>query len=78
MIRALGFKNYKEYLQSSLWYQKREFFLKLNPKCKKCRKESTEVHHISYENIGNEGGRDLMALCRKCHKKIHGVKNGRN
>ena len=75
MIKSLGFKNYKEYLQSYLWYERRDLMLRLFPKCSKCNKKATEVHHLTYDNVGNEGKRDLLCLCRKCHKQIHGVKD---
>jgi len=74
MIRALGFKNYKEYLQSFLWFQRRDLMIELYPRCYSCKKPATEVHHLTYKNIGNEGKRDLITLCRNCHKKKHGVK----
>jgi len=76
MINSLGFENYKEYLKSSLWYERRDLMLSLYPFCYVCKGKAEQVHHKSYDNIGNEGKRDLISLCRKCHKKIHGVKNG--
>lgn len=69
--KALGFENYVDYLQSYLWKDKRDFFLKLKPICEKCGSKATQAHHKNYENVGNEGQRDLMALCSDCHKKIH-------
>ena len=29
------------------------------------------IHHISYERIGNERFGDLMVLCRDCHQTLH-------
>jgi hypothetical protein len=29
------------------------------------------VHHLTYERRGCEDPVDLMAVCRKCHAKIH-------
>jgi len=33
-----------------------------------------DVHHLSYERLGNELPDDLMVLCRDCHDLIHGKK----
>ena len=33
-----------------------------------------QVHHLTYENVGNEHGRDVQVLCLKCHKEIHNAK----
>ena len=72
MLWALGFKNYKEYLMSDMWQQKREGILGFYPECQKCRKnKSEEVHHLTYENIGNEKLHELQVLCKECHKEAH-------
>lgn len=71
--KSLGFKSYKEYLESYLWQEKRLFILKQFPICYKCKKkEATEVHHLNYKRVGNEGVRDIVTLCRNCHKTEHG------
>ena len=72
--RALGFDSYSDYINSHLWKEKSEFFLRLKPKCEECGGEATQVHHKHYRSVCNEKTRDLMSLCSKCHKNIH--KNG--
>jgi len=42
-----------------------------NHMCQYCGGEATEVHHLTYENIGNEPLEDLIAICRLCHKDQH-------
>lgn len=69
------FKNYKEYLESNWWLDKREIFLKNNPYCKDCNKEATQVHHLDYTRVPQEKESDLMSLCKSCHQKRHN--NGR-
>ena len=78
-VKALGFNSYKEYLNSYLWKDKRNFIISLKPFCEKCKgKKSTQVHHLNYDSVTNENQSDLIALCRECHKKIHGIKDDRN
>lgn len=75
---ALGFETYQEYLLSEFWEQKRKWILEcFENKCSKCSStKNLQVHHLNYNNIGNEGGNDVIILCRKCHKKEHGISNG--
>jgi 5-methylcytosine-specific restriction endonuclease McrA len=63
---------------------KREVFIRADNKCESCKRHIFEIgrldmHHVRYiDNDGNSirGGKetpdDLMAVCRNCHKKIHG------
>lgn len=30
------------------------------------------VHHLTYDNLGTEPLTDLITLCKKCHKNLHG------
>jgi len=38
----------------------------------KCPNEGTDVHHLTYENIGHETLEDVILLCRDHHKTEHG------
>ncbi|MBZ9650863.1 HNH endonuclease [Psychroflexus montanilacus] len=64
---------YHIYLASEEWKEKRELVLKRdNNLCQKCKKEDAEdVHHLTYENFGNEKLTELISVCRKCHIEIH-------
>jgi 5-methylcytosine-specific restriction endonuclease McrA len=74
--KALGFKSYREYLESNFWKQKRELILNiLGRKCSRCGSTiDLQVHHLNYINCGNESRNDVIVLCRKCHKE-EGDKN---
>jgi 5-methylcytosine-specific restriction endonuclease McrA len=70
---ALGFETYQEYLLSELWCKKREWILEcFNYKCQKCGTTiNLQVHHKDYTNVGNEKLRDVIVLCKHCHKEEH-------
>ena len=65
--------DYKEYIKSTAWYQKRLARLKKDKyTCQKCGDtEFLEVHHLTYDNLGDEPMEDLVCLCRDCHQAIH-------
>jgi len=69
----LGFKSYKEYLKSDYWKKaKKRYFKAGMPKyCIGCRNQIFQLHHRSYTRLGKELPRDLIPLCRDCHKKVH-------
>ena len=63
--------NYKTYIKSSEWKEKRKTKLEAcQNKCEcegGCIRSATQVHHRHYETLGNESMEDLQALCAKCH-----------
>lgn len=65
-----------EYLQSEDWKIKSSKILSEKKLCQICEKhKSTEVHHLSYERVGFEDlNKDLAAVCRSCHSRIHAHK----
>jgi hypothetical protein len=67
-------KAHAEYLQSPLWQSKRELILRRdNYTCQRCQSATaTDVHHITYHNLGNEYNFELVSVCRRCHDIIHG------
>lgn len=62
----------KEYLNSEHWLEfariVREFW---GNKCVMCNKSAKDVHHRTYERLGNERLQDVVLLCRDCHDKHH-------
>lgn len=68
---------YHDYLLSPEWKAKRAKRLAIdNFECYyndvlDCDCATLHVHHISYENIGNEKMSDLITLCENCHNNIH-------
>ena len=71
--KSLGFSSYQEFLSSPFWLEKKEWILDcLGNECQKCSsKEKLQVHHKSYLNVGNEGIKDVIVLCKKCHEEEH-------
>lgn len=71
--------NYKAYMRSSQWKEKRHAKLEAcNSKCEcegGCTRQATQVHHLHYDTLGNESMDDLQALCPKCHMQKSNVRN---
>ena len=64
---------YSIYLKSDKWREKRQKVLhRAQGICEGCRDaDSTEVHHLTYDNVGDEFLFQLVALCHKCHTRLH-------
>ncbi len=63
---------YFAYLQSSAWQHKRHGALeRANGRCS-CGAIAAEIHHNTYERLGDEADDDLEAKCEVCHRRIHG------
>jgi 5-methylcytosine-specific restriction endonuclease McrA len=73
---AYGDMTYQDYINSHWWKDKREWILHVKGnKCEKCHStKQLNVHHITYDSLGNENSHDVMILCKRCHKKEHGIK----
>ncbi len=69
-------QRYVDYLKSAQWKLKRSHALfAAHGRCVHCRKvPPTEVHHVTYERLGNERPSDLVALCHECHEKADEVR----
>lgn len=71
---------YREFLKSDFWKSfsnaKKE---SVGGKCEKCgAKKSLNAHHVVYRNPWTAVRmEDLIVLCRKCHRKAHGIKKPR-
>lgn len=72
-------EEYREYLNSSAWKQKRLKVLnRAKFTCERCRKnQATQIHHKTYERVFKERLGDLQALCGDCHMEVHGIKSGK-
>jgi len=67
---------YEEYLHTSHLKRKREDKLRaLGYRCQLCNRAASEalleVHHRTYERLGEELDEDLTVLCRPCHSTFH-------
>jgi 5-methylcytosine-specific restriction endonuclease McrA len=66
-------KEYAKYIRSEGWKQRRDKFRTMwGNECACCQsKENLNVHHINYDNLGNEKLEDVVLLCKGCHIKAH-------
>lgn len=64
---------YRAYLESAAWQAKRLAALKrAGFVCLQCgSRDRLEVHHLSYERLGDELPADLTVLCARCHGFKH-------
>jgi 5-methylcytosine-specific restriction endonuclease McrA len=73
---------YAAYITSPEWYQRRESWALEEVRrstelirCVGCRKRwnlhRDDLHHLSYERLGNEAHEDLWPMCRTCHNRLH-------
>lgn len=67
--------DYADYLQTEHWAQVRKHKIaKTGRQCEKCgRTGNVDVHHLTYERLGEELMEDLQVLCPICHKQVHGL-----
>ena len=66
--------SYNDYLKSPHWKnKKKDLALKRAKKCIICcQVNNLDVHHKTYKRIGSEDiNKDLIYLCRRCHKAVH-------
>ena len=76
-IRIANKEEYKAYLKSPEWQATRRKVFKLyGYRCDQCGSaKNLHIHHITYENLGEEQISDLVPLCEECHKKLHDPKD---
>lgn len=69
----LGFKNYREYLQSDHWKEIKWLYRNSDyPQyCLACSGKQYDLHHRTYKRLGAEWKSDLVPICRDCHNRIH-------
>ena len=67
------FSWYSEYLKSPEWRAKRlKVLARAKGICEGCGEvHATQVHHLTYERVGDELLFDLVAICDECHHKAH-------
>jgi hypothetical protein len=61
---------YLEYIKSPEWRRKRRTLIRQRGRvCERCgqRSKAIEVHHLTYERLGNERDEDLQLVCPECH-----------
>jgi hypothetical protein len=72
------YKNYmtryekRKYMSSKEWKNLRKIIKIRDKKCVSCGTlKNLEVHHLTYERLGDEKLSDLVVLCRECHQRQH-------
>ena len=65
--------NYYEYIRSKEWFERTAPVRKRNEGlCEVCNlRYGEDVHHRTYDRLGNEDLDDLLHVCRTCHAMIH-------
>jgi 5-methylcytosine-specific restriction endonuclease McrA len=66
---------YHAYLETPQWREKSQLVIsRAGGVCQGCGKaRATQAHHLTYEHIGNELLWELVAVCRPCHERAHGL-----
>jgi 5-methylcytosine-specific restriction endonuclease McrA len=64
---------YDAYLQSDAWRAKRaQALARDHGVCQGClSRPATQVHHRTYEHVGDELLFELVSLCDECHERAH-------
>lgn len=73
IVRQLGFRNYRDYLNGDLWARIRGGVLnRAKFKCSCCGNEANQVHHQKYtrENLSGASIKFMVAICGTCHNGI--------
>jgi len=73
--------NYNDYISSPAWKKKRgQRILIDNKTCQMCGATNVllNVHHITYDSLGNEDMKDLITLCVPCHARVHEEMKGKS
>jgi hypothetical protein len=69
-------EKYKAYLDSPEWQIRKQRWLDFWKFCCLCRSTyKLDVHHNTYDRVGNEEFTDCVVLCRKCHDLFHDSKS---
>jgi hypothetical protein len=63
---------YRAYLLTPGWRdRRREALRRAAGLCEICPSPASEVHHLTYSNLGHERPEELVALCSACHRFVH-------
>jgi hypothetical protein len=65
-------EKYTTHLKSEAWSRfRRSIISERGQKCEACGNEGTglQLHHLTYERLGDERPSDVQLLCWMCHRK---------
>jgi hypothetical protein len=67
-------QRYYQHLASPQWQElRRRVFERSRGLCEGCgQNKAVQVHHLSYDHMGDEFLFELAAVCLTCHERIHG------
>ena len=71
-------EEYTTYINSDVWRLKCKRLVQLAGfRCQECGRCAIglEVHHLTYDRLGNEHDRDLQVLCSPCHEKADPIRS---
>lgn len=70
---AAWWARYEAHLKSPEWQRLRVLvMMRARGKCEGCGKPNpVQVHHETYDHLGNELLWELKAVCRDCHQRLH-------
>lgn len=65
--------SYDDYLRSDTWRRRAaKIIQRAGGLCEGClTNRASQVHHLTYAHLGDEFAFELIALCGKCHARIH-------
>ena len=68
-------ERYDRHIGSTKWRQIADrVLLRADYLCEGCLSaRATQVHHLTYDHMGDEFMFELLALCKPCHERIHEV-----
>ncbi len=74
--RELRAMPYTDYLRTPHWRRRRAAKIRAaGGRCQLCGRGGSgtllDVHHNTYERLGEERDEDLIVLCRECHSRHH-------
>lgn len=74
-----------QYLKTERWRRFRDTILATRCNCERCGLhddcsaffycQRLDIHHLTYQNLGNEKPEDVQVLCRACHEIAETEKN---
>jgi|SRR5262249_6727315 len=70
---------YAAYLQTDEWKERQRLVMhRAGGICEGCRQvRAVEVHHLTYDHVGDEFLWEFVAICRECHERYHEVRHDR-
>lgn len=72
-LRLLGHPTYEAYLQSAHWKQFKKAYETsgASVRCAACGSSHFQLHHRTYERLGQELIGDVVPLCETHHEAVH-------